>query len=172
MKLLRGIIKSIDTLNNFIGKVGAWSVILLTFLVVYEVISRRFLGAPTIWTYETITMIYGFHFMIVAAYALVHKSMVSVDILYEKLTLKKQAILDIVTYCILFFPFVISIFYISIGYAHYSWSTKEVSTSLFAPPLYPIKTIIPIAFGLLMLQGISEVLKRVYILIKGERYES
>lgn len=172
MKVIRGIIKSIDTLNSWVGKIGAWSVILLTFVVVFEVISRRFLNSPTIWAYETITMLYGFHFMIVAAYALIQKSMVSVDILYQKLPLKKQAILDIVTYLVLFFPFVTTLFWIGIDYATYSWGIKEVSTSLFQAPLYPIKTVIPVTFGMLFLQGISEILKRVYILIEGVHYES
>ncbi|MDQ0337914.1 TRAP-type mannitol/chloroaromatic compound transport system permease small subunit [Caldalkalibacillus uzonensis] len=168
MNGIKKVIHIIDTVNDWIGKIGAWSVLVLTFLVVFEVISRRVLNSPTIWTYETITMVYGFHFMIVAAYALLHKSMVSVDIIYEKFPLKTRAWLDLCTYVLFFFPFVVGIFWIGMDYAAKSWAIKETSSSLFSPPVYPLKTVIPVAFGLLLLQGISEVLKRIVILVKGE----
>ncbi|WP_216830278.1 TRAP transporter small permease subunit [Alkalihalobacterium elongatum] len=168
MKVLKKIIKGIDTINLWVGKLGAWSIIILTLLVVFEVISRRVFNSPTIWTYETITMVYGFHFMIVAAYALLHKSIVSVDILYERFSLKAKAILDLITYFIFFFPFVLGVFYVSYGNALFSWSINETSSSLFGAPVYLSKTVIPIAFGLLALQGLSEVLKRIYVLVRGE----
>ena len=168
MSVVHKVIKGIDALNSWIGRIGSWSIIVLTLLIVFEVISRRVFNSPTIWTYEVITMVFGFHFMIVAAYALLHKSLVSVDLLYNRLSQKKQAIMDLITYFILFFPFIIFIFYISVGNAVYSWGMRETSSSLFGAPVYLTKTIVPIAFCLLMLQGISEVLKRIVILVKGE----
>lgn len=164
---IKKVTKTIDSINNFIGKVGAWSVVIIMFLVVFEVITRRVFGSPTIWTFETITMIFGFYFLIIGAYAVLHKSIVSVDLLYERFSLKTKAILDIVTYLILFFPFVIGIFYFSIGVAEKSWIVRETTSSLFGAPVYLLKTVIPVAFGLLLLQGISELLKSVYVLIKG-----
>ena len=137
-------------------------------LIVYEVVSRRVFSSPTIWTYETITMVYSFHFMIVAGYALLHKSLVSVDLLYERFSIKIRAILDLVTYTFLFFPFVVGVLYVSSGQAMLSWAIKETSSSLFGAPVYLTKTIIPIAFGLLALQGVSEVLKRIVVLVRRE----
>lgn len=169
METLRRITRIIDSISDWVGRIGSWSVIVLMLLVVFEVISRRLFNSPTIWTFETITMIFGFHFMIVAAYALLHKSIVSVDLLYQRLSPKKQAILDLITYAVFFFPFVLGLFYIGIVYAATSWASREVSSSLFAPPLYPIKTVIPVVFALLALQGISEVLKRIITLVTGEK---
>jgi len=164
MEFLKKVTNTIDRLSTWVGKIGAWSVLVIMALVVFEVVSRRVFNAPTIWTFETITMVYGFHFMMVAAYGLLHKAMVSIDSFYEKFTLRKRAILDIVSYLVLYFPFVIGIFIVSIDFTSRSWAMKETSQSLFAAPVYLYKTLIPVVFGLLILQGISEVLKQVIIL--------
>lgn len=169
MVILKKAIKIIDNTNNWVGKIASWSVIVMMFLVIFEVLSRRIFNQPTIWTFEIITMIYGFHFMMVVAYGLLHKSLVSVDVLYEKFSLKTQAILDIVTYTLFFLPFVIGVFYGGYQFAVTSWVQKEVSWSAFAPPVYPIKTVIPVAMFFLLLQGISEIFKRIVLLVEGKR---
>jgi len=169
MGFMNIIIKKIDDFTNWVGKIASWSVILLMLLVVFEVVMRRVFSSPTIWTFESITMVFGFHFMFVAGYALLHKSLVSVDILYERFSKKTKAVLDLVTYVIFFFPFVISLLYLGYQFAADSWVTKEISSSLWGPPLYPFKTIIPIAMSILALQGISEVFKRILILVTEDK---
>ncbi|HLR67210.1 MAG TPA: TRAP transporter small permease subunit [Virgibacillus sp.] len=164
MNIVKKVIQTIDAINLWVGKIGAWSLVALTLLVVFEVISRKVFNSPTIWTYETITMIFGFHFMIVAAYGLLHKSLVNVDVLYDRLSQNTKAILDIITYLILFFPFIITVLIFSIGEAQHSWVVKETSSTLFGAPVYLTKTVIPVAFSLLGLQGVSEILKRVLII--------
>ncbi|PWW32356.1 TRAP-type mannitol/chloroaromatic compound transport system permease small subunit [Cytobacillus oceanisediminis] len=169
MNALKKISKFLDNTNDWVGKVSSWSVIIMMLLVVYEVVSRRIFNSPTIWTFEVTTMVFGFHFMMVAAYGVLHKVMVSVDMLYEKFSAKKQAILDLITYTIFFMPFVIGVLYGSSKFAWISWLQKEVSWTAFAPPLYPFKAIIPVAFFFLLLQGISEMIKRIVILAEGEK---
>lgn len=90
MRVVHKVIKGIDTINLWVGRIGSWSILVLTLLIVFEVISRRVFNSPTIWTYEVITMVFGFHFMIVAAYALLYKSLVSVDLLYNRLSEKSR----------------------------------------------------------------------------------
>ncbi|KGR90158.1 hypothetical protein CD30_12960 [Ureibacillus massiliensis 4400831 = CIP 108448 = CCUG 49529] len=166
LQIINNFIIVIDKISDWVGKICSWSIILLTFLIVFEVISRRVFNSPTIWTYEVITIVFGFHFMLVAAYALLHKSLVSVDLLYSRLSRKTQAIMDIFTYTIFFFPFVIFVFSVGFGNALDSWSILETSSSLFGAPVYITKTVVPLAFGLLLLQGISELLKKVQILVE------
>ncbi len=166
---MRKIIQYIDRLNDIVGKVCAYSILAMMFLVVYEVVTRRVFNAPTVWSFEMITMFFGFHFMMVIPYTLLHKGIVNVDLLYATLTKRNQAILDLVTYAIFFFPFVGGILFKAIPYAAESWAQNETSWSVFAPPIYPFKTVIPVAFAFLLLQGISEVLKRVLILM-GKDY--
>src|SRR5699024_4330624 len=167
MNYIKKVTSFIDNINSWVGRIGAWSALALMFVIVFEVVSRRIFNSPTIWGYEVITMIYGFHFMIVAGYALLHKSLVSVDLLYDQFSEKTKAVLDIVTYLVLFFPFIVSILYVSYNQAIFSWEIRETSSTFFGAPVYLTKTVIPIALLLLMLQGISEILKRIAILIEG-----
>ena len=75
--------------------------------------------------------------------------------------------LDIVTYILFFFPFLFVILYEGIKYAANSWAMRETSWSVFAPPLYPIKTVIPVMAFLLLIQGVAVFLRQLHIAIKG-----
>lgn len=156
-------------MNDIVGKICAYSILVMMLLVVYEVFTRRVLNQPTVWTFESITQVYGFHFMMVIPYTLLHKGIVNVDLLYGAFSKRNQAILDLATYALFFFPFILGVLFKGVPYAVTSWQQLETSWSVFAPPIYPFKTVIPVAFGLLFLQGVSEVLKRVLILM-GEEY--
>ena len=105
--------------------------------------------------------------MIIAGYALLHKSHVSIDILYGKCSERKKAILDIISYTIFFFPFLLIVLYQGIKYAGNSWAMLETSWSVFAPPLYLIKTVIPVMAFLLLLQGIVIFVRQIQTAIKG-----
>lgn len=152
MQAIRHLIRILDGISDWVGRIGAWSVLAMMLVTVFEVVSRRVFNAPGIWAFETITMLFGFHFMIVAAYALLHRSIVSVDLLYEHLGPRAQALLSIVSYLVLFFPFVITVAVHGIAFTEYSWSMGETSNTAFAPPLYPFKAVIPVCFALLALQ--------------------
>ena len=106
--------------------------------------------------------------MIVAGYTLLHKAHVSIDIVYEKFSQRTKAILDVITYSVFFFPFLLVVLYEGIKYAANSWKIAETSWSAFAPPLYPIKTVIPITAALLLIQGASIFIRRIHMVIKGK----
>ncbi len=160
--------KKIDGISDWTGRLFAWLVVPLTVLIVFEVITRRFFGAPTLWTFEMSNFLYGAHFMLVAAYGLLHKSHVCIDLFVMRGSKKNAVILDLLCYFILFFPFIIVILYHGIDYAKDSWATLETSWSAWGPPLSPIKTVIPITAFLLLIQGISEVIKKFVYLKTGE----
>jgi len=158
-------------IENFIewtGRICSWTVAVLTGLVVFEVIMRYIVNRPTIWSFELCIMLYAFHFMIVAAYTLLYKAHVSVDFFWERLPPRAQAILDVVSYSIFFFPFTIVVFIEGYNFAATSWATREASWSVWGPPMYPYKTIIPVTAFLLILQGFSIFVRRVFVAIKGE----
>jgi TRAP-type mannitol/chloroaromatic compound transport system permease small subunit len=160
--------KKIDGISDWTGRVFCWLVIPLTVLIVYEVFTRRVLGAPTIWTFELSNFLYGAHFMLVAGYGLLHKSHVCIDLFVMRGSKRTAQILDLICYFVLFFPFIIMILYHGIDFAKDSWATLETSWSTWAPPLFPIKTVIPVTAFLLLIQGISEVIKKVIFLKTGE----
>ncbi len=162
------VLNFIDSVSEWTGKIFSWIIITLMALVVFEVIMRRFFNSPTIWSFEITIQLYAFHFMILAAFGLLHKAHVSVDIVYEKFGARTKAILDVITYLLFFYPFMVILLYKGIPYAAQSWEVHEKSWSAFAPPLYPIKTVIPITVVLLLLQGTSIFIRQLYFAIKGK----
>lgn len=162
-------LKIIDSINEFIGKAVSFMLVLLTLLVVYEVVMRRLIGSPTIWTFEISKQLYGCYFMLMAGYALLHGSHISVDVIYSAISTKKQALCDVFSYLVFFFPFCIVILIEGTKYAASSWMMCEKSPSIFAPPLYPIKTIIPVMAFLLLIQGIAVFVRRLEVALGREQ---
>lgn len=163
---MKKVLRYIDIFIDWTGKIFGWSIVVFTLLVVFEVIMRYVFNRPTIWSFEICIMLYSFHFMFLAAYALRHNAHVSVDFFFERLSKRGQAVLSIICYLIFFFPFVIVVFIEGWEYAADSWAMRETSWSAFGPPVYPWKMLIPVSAFLLFIQGFSIFVKRIFELIK------
>jgi TRAP-type mannitol/chloroaromatic compound transport system permease small subunit len=82
------------------------------------------------------------------------------DIFYRKWSVKTQAKVDLVLYIVAFFPGMIALVSVGAQWAAASWAIHERSfTTAAAPPLYPLKTVIPIAGTLMVIQGIAETIR-------------
>ena len=170
MHALIKIAKFLDSISEWTGRIFSWVVVPLVLLTVMEVVLRRFVGTPTIWSFEVLKQLYALHFMIVAAYGLLYGSHVSVDVLTRLLSPKKKAVIELISYVIFFFPFCVVCIWQGYLFAATSWEMKEHTWSVFSPPLYPIKTVIVVTFLLLALQGVAEVIKNILIL-KDRSYD-
>lgn len=165
MNLVEKLLTLIDTINEWIGRIFACLIIPLMFLIVFEVFTRRILGNPTVWTFEVTIQLYASLFMMAAPFTLLRNRHVSVDIFASRLSPKNRARIDILTYLIFFFPFVLILFNEGLDYARLSWELMEKKHSAgFAMPIYPLKTVIPATAFLLFLQGISTVVKKILFL--------
>lgn len=167
--MLEKIIRIIDEINDRIGKAVSWIVIPLTLLIVIEVIKRRILNNPSIWAFELSIFLFGAHFMLSVAYGLLHKSHVNVTLITDKIFSRKlSVIIDLVLYVFLAIPFIIVILIYGSDYAMKSWALLETSWSVWHPPLYPIKTVIPITAILVLIQMLSEILKKIKFIFTGD----
>ena len=169
---MKRVLNFIDNISEYTGKFCRWAIVLLALVMGFEVFSRYVLGKPTIWSFEISVMLYAFYFMMNASYALLYKAHVSIDIFYEHLSKRGQALLDIISTSLFFFPFLIVVLIHGTNFAVDSWVILERSWSNFAPPLYPIKTVIPVFAFLLLLQGSAAFYRNFQILFTGECYES
>jgi TRAP-type mannitol/chloroaromatic compound transport system permease small subunit len=156
---MKSLSRWIDALNDRIGRFCAYSALVFMCIVLGEVFTRRVLNQPTIWTFEVIGWLYAVHFMFTLPYTLLHKGHVNVDLVYNSFSPRNRAYLSIATYIIFFFPFTLGITWYSVQFAFQAWVEQDKSWSAWQPPIYPIKTVIPVAFFLLLLQGVSEVIK-------------
>jgi len=159
----------VDKISTSIGHFFAWLVVGLTALIGFEVFSRYVLNNPHPWVFDAQIMMYGTLFMMAGAYTLAKNGHVRGDILYGFLKPRTQAIFDLILYIVFFIPGVIALAYAGYGYAADSWRILEHSSiTADGPPLYPFKTIIPIAGVVLLMQGIVEILRCVVCIREGE----
>jgi TRAP-type mannitol/chloroaromatic compound transport system permease small subunit len=146
--------KYIDKLSEFAGKTSAWLIAVLIFELVYDTVARYVFNAPTAWSYDISYMLYGSVFMGGAAYTLLLDEHVRIDIIYEKVSRRSRAIIDAVCYIVFFFPSMGVLLFYSTEFAIKSWKMLETSgESMWSPPIYPFKTVIPLTILFLILQG-------------------
>jgi TRAP-type mannitol/chloroaromatic compound transport system permease small subunit len=167
-KPVLAIIHVIDSISEWTGRVFAWLIIPLVGGLSYEVFARYLFDAPTVWAYDTTYMLYGSHFMLGAGYTLLKKGHIRTDIFYNNFSPRLQGPIDATLY-LLFFPGIGYFLWAGAAEAIHSWNLQERSdASPWRPPLYPFKTVIPVAAFLLLIQGISEFLKSLHAARKGE----
>ena len=159
--MLEKISSAIDAFNRKEGEWSALLIIPLTLVVIYEVIMRYVFNAPTVWGFEATTFIYGVHFMLGLAYTAVHDGHVKVDIFTSRAKPRTQAILVILTNLVIFLPVFTCMTIWSWKYAIPSTMQHELNSTSWAPPIWPFKLIMAIAFSFLLIQGISTVLKAI-----------
>ena len=169
---------AIDRLSAWTGKAISWLVLVSTLLISYD-IAMRYLSKPlgdpihAIWftynySYDMAYYLYAILFMIGGAYALSRSQHVRGDIFYKNWPVKVQGAVDLVLYIFAFYPGIIAMVSVGAQWAAYSWSIQERSfTSGSAPPLYPLKMVVPIAGALMAIQGIAEVIRAYQALRTG-----
>jgi TRAP-type mannitol/chloroaromatic compound transport system permease small subunit len=161
--------KVLDRISERSGQVFAWLVIPLMGALVYEVVARYVFGRPTQWAFDISYMLYGSHFMLVAAYALYRGKHIRTDFFYRLLSPRWQGVLDAALYLLFFFPGMGLFLWTTWEFASRSWLLGErYSLTPWMPPIYPLKTVLPVAAALLLLQGVSEFLKSLHAAVHGE----
>jgi len=163
----------IEKINEWVGKISSWSVFILTLVVGYDVVMRYIFSDPTEWAYDISYMLYSFYFLMGAGYTQLEKGHVRVDLLLMRYSAKKKAIWDICFSLFIIFPFLATVFYYSVDFAIQSWKLGETSPlSVFQPPVYPLKTVLPVAFFLLIIQCIADFTGNLRTVMRGGGHES
>lgn len=153
------VIRAIDGLNEVVGRVVSVVAIVFAAIIIYDVIMRYAFSDPTRWAFDVSKQLYGFYFIMLGGYALRHKAHVRVDILTERFSRGAQRIVDLLGYAIFFFPFTVVFAMRAWDFASKSWAQGEVTYGAIQMPVYPLKMAMFAAAVLLLIQGISEVLK-------------
>ena len=156
--------KAIDRLSIKQGEISSLLALPLLLVVVYEVIMRYAFNAPTSWGFEATTFLYGVHFMLGLAYCDVYGGHVRVDIFTARMSKKPQGIVGVLTNLVFFMPVMVLMTVASWKYALTSIAGRELNSTSWAPPIYPIKTLMAIAFSLLLIQGFSNLIHNIRVL--------
>jgi TRAP-type mannitol/chloroaromatic compound transport system permease small subunit len=165
---LVSVVRVIDAVSEWSGRVFAWMIIPLVGGLTYEVVARYAFSAPTIWAYDLSYMLYGSHFMLGAAYTLLKGGHIRTDIFYQNWSPRTQGIVDALLYLLFFFPGMIFFLWMGGQEAWHAWEIRERSdASPWRPILYPFKAVIPVGALLLIVQGVSEFIKSAHLAWRG-----
>lgn len=166
---LLALLLAVDDVSTIIGKTAAWSIVVLTLAICYEVFARYILQAPTMWAFDVSYMLYGVLFMLAGPYALARNGHVRGDFLYREWAPRTQAKLDLALYFIFYFPGILALCYAGFTFANFSWFIFERSAnSPNGPYVFPFKSLIPVVGGLMVIQGLAEVVRCVLCIRTGD----
>ena len=166
---MQKLLLTVDKISTFVGQTFSWLIVSLTFLITYEIFSRYALDAPHAYAFDMMLQMYGTLFMMSGAYTLSKNSHVRGDVLYGFFPPRLQAGLDLILYFVFFLPGVVALCWAGYAYAGESWAILEHSSiTSEGPPIYPFKTVIPVAGAFLLVQGIVEMIRCVLCLKQGK----
>jgi TRAP-type mannitol/chloroaromatic compound transport system permease small subunit len=161
-----GLIRTVRVIDKFTDTTGTWIAWLnvpLVLVVAYEVVARYVFNAPTIWSFDMTYMLYGTIFMLGAAFALHKGAHIRTDFFYETWSARTKGTVDSISYILFFFPSIVMLLLVSTNESWYSFGIRETSEQTpWRPILWPFKAVVPLTCVLLLLQGVSELIKSFY----------
>ena len=166
---MQKLLLTIDKISTFVGQAFSWLIVALTLMITWEVFSRYGLDHPHSWAFDVMIIMYGTMFMMAGAYTLAKAGHVRGDVLYGFFRPRTQATIDLILFILFFIPGVFALTYAGYYFAAESWAMRETSNiTAEGPPIYPFKTMLPLAGAFLLLQGIVEIIRCVICLKQGE----
>ena len=154
----------VDTLNERIGKFSSWFILLAVVICTANALIRyAFHMSSNAWL-EIQWYLNSAMFLLVASYALKLNAHVRIDVIAGKLSERAQAWIDVFGGLVMLLPAVLIIAWYSWPSLVNSFQIQEMSSDSGGLVRWPVRLLIPVAFGLLALQGLSEIVKRIAFL--------
>lgn len=164
MTLLLKLSRFIDALNERTGWLVMWLVLITTLIATGNALAKYLLGEGSNAWLEAQWYGFGAMFLLGAGYTLRHNGHVRIDIFYQRLSPKGQAWIDLLGGVLFLLPVVGLLTWLSWPLLVESLRINEMSPDAGGLARWPIKLLLPLGFGLLLLQGISEIIKRIGVL--------
>jgi TRAP-type mannitol/chloroaromatic compound transport system permease small subunit len=168
-------IRLVRIIDKFTDTTGTWVACLcmpLVGVVAWEVFARYAFDAPTIWSFDITYMLYGTIFMLGSAYALHKGAHIRTDFFFEKWSIRTKGVIDSIAYLVFFFPSIFVFMLVSGAEGWYAFTIGEVSEQTpWRPVLWPYKLVVPLTCLLLLIQGVSEVIKSLWAARTGVELE-
>lgn len=164
---VKKLVFAIDRVSELTGKLVSWFTLVLVILVTLNVALRYAFNISFVFMEQMQWHLYALIFLLGAAYTLRYNGHVRVDVIYQRLGKKTRAFINIVGCLFFLFPGCYLVIKTSIPFVESSWAMREGSADPGGlPARYLLKGVIPFAFTLLAIQGISMFLKN-FLLLMG-----
>jgi TRAP-type mannitol/chloroaromatic compound transport system permease small subunit len=167
MDKLRRVLGIIDRLSGFVGTAVSVLLPALTLVLTFEVVARYFFKRPTIWAFDMAIFMFGYCGLLAGAYVMKEKEHINVDIIYGRFSTRGKAALDVIT-GLLFFFFIILVVVYGWEAAYSALSFGDRRPTEWGPPVGHFKLMIPLGALLLLLQGLSNWIRNLYLAITGK----
>ncbi|QJY32607.1 TRAP transporter small permease subunit [Diaphorobacter sp. JS3050] len=164
MQALLSLSRAIDRLNAFVGKYSIWLIFASTFISAANAIVRKALDTSSNAFLEVQWYLFAWSFLIAAGWTLLNREHVRIDVVNSRLPKKVQVWIDIVGFALFLTPLCITILYLSVPVVIQMYQSGEVSGNPGGLIRWPVWVAIPVGITLLMLQGWSELIKRIAFL--------
>jgi TRAP-type mannitol/chloroaromatic compound transport system permease small subunit len=167
LKALLAASRLIDRLNEGVGRFVMWGVLAATLVATGNALAKHFLGQGSNAWLEAQWYLFGALFLLGAAYTLKHNGHVRIDVIHQRLSPKARAWIDLLGGLLFLLPFAGLMAWLAWPLLAESWRIHEMSPDAGGLARWPVKLLLPLGFGLLFLQGVSEVIKSMGV-IRGE----
>lgn len=157
----------IDGFNASLGKITAFVMVPTLLCIYYEIVSRYVFGKPTLWASELMIYFCAILYILGAAWTLQVGRHVKIDMVYAKLSLRGQRVLDVLTFPF-FTVYMVLLIWVGFQFAMESIAIRETSGTPWDPPIYPIKTIFVVGALMLLMQGLAKLVRDVHFLATGK----
>ncbi len=170
-RCLQYIYKGIDRFSERTGRLASWLVVLMAVVIGYDVAMRYLFQNGSVALQEIEWHLFALIFLLGAAYTLRHDDHVRVDLIYRSryMTTRRRALIDMLGCLFFLIPFCLLVINASLPFVENSWSMSETSPDPGGLPVrWLLKAAIPVGFGLLMLQGLSMMIRCGLVLSNSE----
>jgi TRAP-type mannitol/chloroaromatic compound transport system permease small subunit len=164
MNALLALSRAIDALTERIGQFVIWLVLVATLVSAGNALARYALGQSSNAWLEIQWYLFGAVFLLAAGYTLKHNGHVRIDIFYGRLGAKGQAVIDLIGGLFFLLPMAGLLAWLAWPMFMDAWTTHEMSPDAGGLLRWPVKLLLPVGFGLLALQGVAEIIKRIGVL--------
>jgi TRAP-type mannitol/chloroaromatic compound transport system permease small subunit len=171
MRLFKAVLRAVDRLSEGIGLLVSVLMPAMVVVLAIEVVARYVFNSPTLWAYDTAIFMFGYTGLLGGAYALKRKEHINVDLFYARLSPRGKAVLDVITGLLFFFFMALVVIY-GWGTAIEALEGGEATATLWGPPIGHFKLMIPIGAALLILQGLANWIRSLYLAATNKELEA
>lgn len=156
MRLLQGLVRGIDAINEWIGRIVAWLALAMVLVQGVVVVMRYVFGLSVLMMQESMWYMHAIIFLVAAGYTLLHNGHVRVDIFYGNVDARKKAMIDLFGVVVILLPVCVMLWWVSWPYVAAAWAVREGSIEVSGvPAVYLLKTCMLAFAATLAIQGVS-----------------
>lgn len=164
MQAALGLSRTIDRLSEIIGKSVMWLILVAILVSAINAIVRKAFNISSNAWLEAQWYLFGAAFLLAAAYTLKQNEHIRIDIFYGTRSRRTQHWIDLIGHVFFLLPFVVLMAWMLIPYAWQAYEIGQVSTNSGGLVIWPARALLAAGFVLLILQAISEIIKKIAVM--------